>query len=114
MSITSKPGTHLNVGDSVFCNYGEGADKRTGLKATILSKIDSVIGYVFMAENTEEKWVATAFFLRPDDVELTCPMIIRYGEEHVAKNRQQAINVLKGEPAEDPVFPESEFPDIPE
>lgn len=101
MNRTPKPGSSIFVEDSVLCIHEEGETKRTGLKATVLSRIDSVIGYIFLVENVEDKWVATAFFLRPDDVELTCPMVIHYGEAQVAKNRQQAINLLKGDPRVD-------------
>lgn len=101
MNQVPKPGASIKVGDSVLCIHEEGETKRSGLKGTVLSKIDSIIGHIFLVENVEDKWVATAFYLRFFDTELTCPMVIHYGEAQVAKNRQQAINLLKGEPRVD-------------
>lgn len=70
---------------------------KTGIQVDVLGKSDSIIGFTYVLENKLEKWVALAIRIRPDDVDLTCSIVVPYGDGHRARYPKQAIAIMKGD-----------------
>lgn len=84
--------TVKQVGDVVPCfnksqeYHGEG---------TVIARIASIIGYVYMVENEQQCWLATGIYVRPDDPSMTLASMVSYGAGSLAKTRELALCILK-------------------